>query len=68
MNIIHCQLELLLIRHIMERTINVHTINAHEIFSKDNPQDIFSAVLTYVLQLQRDGNFQTRGSNKGEVF
>lgn len=39
-----------------------------EIFSKDNPQDIFSAVLTYVLQLQRDGNFQTRGSNKGEVF
>ena len=39
-----------------------------ELFSKDNPQDIYSAVLTYVLQLQRDGNFQTKGSNKSECF
>lgn len=39
-----------------------------EIFSKDNPQDIYSGILTYVLQLQRDGNFQTRGSNADEVF
>ncbi len=39
-----------------------------EIFSKDNPQEIYSGVLSYVLQLQRDGNFQTKGSNRGEVF
>ena len=39
-----------------------------EIFSKDNPQEIYSGVLSYVLQLQRDGNFQTRGSNKLECF
>lgn len=39
-----------------------------EIFSKDNPQEIYSAVLTYVLQLQRDGNFQTRGSSPDEAF
>ena len=39
-----------------------------EIFSKDNPQDIYSGVLTYVLQLQRDGNFQTKGSDKSEFF
>ena len=39
-----------------------------EVFSKDNPQDIFSGILTYVLQLQRDGNFQTKGSNLDEVF
>lgn len=40
----------------------------NEIFSKDNPQEIYSGVLSYVLQLQRDGNFQTKGSNKGEMF
>lgn len=39
-----------------------------EIFSKDNPQDIYSGILTYVLQLQRDGNFQTKSSNRSEVF
>ena len=39
-----------------------------EIFSKDNPQDIHSGILTYVLQLQRDGNFHTKSSNRGEVF
>lgn len=39
-----------------------------EIFSKDNPQDIYSGILTYVLQLQRDGNFQTRGSSRSEMF
>ena len=40
----------------------------NEIFSKDNPQEIYSGVLSYVLQLQRDGNFQTKGSNKSECF
>lgn len=39
-----------------------------EIFSKDNPQEIYSGILTYVLQLQRDGNFQTKGSNRSEIF
>lgn len=39
-----------------------------EIFSKDNPQDIYSGILTYILQLQRDGNFQTKSSNRSEVF
>lgn len=39
-----------------------------EIFSKDNPQEIYSGILSYVLQLQRDGNFQTKGSNRGEIF
>ena len=39
-----------------------------EIFSKDNPQEIYSGILTYVLQLQRDGNFQTRSSRRSEVF
>lgn len=40
----------------------------NEIFSKDNPQVIFSAVLSYVLQLQHNGNFSTKSSNRGEVF
>lgn len=40
----------------------------NEIFSKDNPQNIYSGVLTYVLQLQRDGNFQTKSSNRNEMF
>ena len=40
----------------------------NELFSKDNPQEIYSGVLSYVLQLQRNGNFQTRGSNKSECF
>lgn len=39
-----------------------------EIFSKDNPQNIYSGILTYVLQLQRDGNFHTKSSNRGEMF
>lgn len=39
-----------------------------EIFSKDNPQEIYSGILTYVLQLQRDGNFQTKGSKRSEIF
>lgn len=39
-----------------------------EIFSKDEPQYISSAVLSYVLQLQHNGNFQTKGSNKREMF
>lgn len=40
----------------------------NEIFSKDNPQEIYSGFLTYVLQLQRDGNFQTKGSSRREIF
>lgn len=39
-----------------------------EIFSKDNPQEIYSGVLSYVLQLQRDGNFHAKDSNKSECF
>ena len=39
-----------------------------EIFSKDNPQEIYSGVLSYVLQMRRDGNFQTKSSNKTECF
>ena len=39
-----------------------------EIFSKDNPQKIYSGVLSYILQLQRNGNFQTKGSNENEIF
>ena len=39
-----------------------------EVFAKDDPQDIYSAILTYVLQLRRDGNFNTERSNRGEVF
>ena len=40
----------------------------YESFSKDNPQIIRDCVLSYVLQLKRDGNFQTQGSNRGEIF
>lgn len=39
-----------------------------EIFSKDNPQEIYSGILSYVLQLRTDGNFQTKGSDADEVF
>ena len=39
-----------------------------EVFSKDNPQEIVSGVLSYTLQLQRNGNFQTQRSSKGEMF
>ena len=39
-----------------------------EVFSKDNPQEIVSGVLSYVLQLQRNGNFSTKGSNQEEMF
>lgn len=40
----------------------------NEVFSKDDPQGIYSAVLSYVLQLRRDGNFQAESSNRSEVF
>lgn len=40
----------------------------YESFSKDNPQAINDCVLSYVLRLQRDGNFQTKGSSKSEIF
>ena len=39
-----------------------------EFYSKDLPQDIYSSILSYVLQLQRDGNFQTRESCRSELF
>lgn len=39
-----------------------------ESFSKDNPQVINDCVLSYVLQLQKDGNFQTKGSSRSEMF
>ena len=39
-----------------------------EIFSKDNPQKIIRGVLSYILQLQRNGNFQTKESNAAEAF
>lgn len=39
-----------------------------EVFAKDNPQEIYSAVLSYVLQLRRDGNFQSKSSNRSEMF
>lgn len=38
------------------------------IFSKDNPQEINYEVLSYVMQLQRNGNFQTKGSTQSECF
>lgn len=40
----------------------------NELFSKDDPQEVYSGVLSYVLQLKQDGNFQTKGSNRSEVF
>lgn len=39
-----------------------------ESFSKDTPQLIEDCVLSYVLQLRKDGNFQTKGSTKEEMF
>lgn len=39
-----------------------------ESFSKDSPQNIDDCVLSYVLQLRKDGNFQTKRSTKGEMF
>ena len=40
----------------------------HELFSKDEPKAIYNGVLTYVLQLTHDGNFQTESSNQSEMF
>lgn len=39
-----------------------------EVFAKDNPQEIYGAVLSYVLQLRRDGNFHTKSSSRSEMF
>ena len=41
---------------------------ADEVFAKDEPQNIHDAILSYVLQLSRDGNFQTRQSDSSEIF
>lgn len=40
----------------------------NESFSKDSPQRIDDCVLSYVLQLRKDGNFQTKRSNRDEMF
>lgn len=40
----------------------------NEVFSKADPEKIYSAVISYVLQLRKDGNFQTRTSNSTELF
>lgn len=40
----------------------------NEVISKDNPQEIYSGILSYVLQLSQSGNFQTQGSNFEEAF
>ena len=37
-------------------------------YSKDNPVQLYNNVLTYELILQRSGNFNTKPSNKNEVF
>lgn len=37
-------------------------------YSKDNPEQLYNGILTYELILQRDGNFNTKPSNKNEVF
>ena len=39
-----------------------------ESFSKDAPQRIDDCVLSYVLQLRKDGNFQTKSSSRSEMF
>lgn len=41
---------------------------SNELFSKDNPQDLSYQILEYELIPQRNGNFQTKASNPGEVF
>ena len=40
----------------------------NEYFSKDDVQVINDCILSYVLQLKQDGNFQTKGSSRNEVF
>ena len=37
-------------------------------YSKDNPVQLYNNVLTYELVLQHNGNFNTKPSNKNEVF
>lgn len=39
-----------------------------EAYSKDDPVSLQNQRLSYVLQLQRSGNFNTKTSNKSEVF
>lgn len=41
---------------------------ADESFSKDDPIRINNQILEYELRLQRNGNFTTRPSNRGEIF
>lgn len=40
----------------------------NEVISKDDPQEIYSGILSYILQLRQSGNFQTQGSNFEEAF
>lgn len=39
-----------------------------EVFSKDDPVSVSNNILTYSLQLQRNGNFSTKMSNESEMF
>jgi hypothetical protein len=40
----------------------------NEIFGKDTPQSLYSAILEYELILQSNGNFSTKPSNANEAF
>ena len=40
----------------------------NEVFSKDDPQYLNNNVLSYVLQLQQNGNFSTKRSSESEMF
>lgn len=39
-----------------------------ELYSKDEPQEVYQCVISYVLQLQHNGNFQTERSSQTEIF
>lgn len=39
-----------------------------EHFSKDDPQNIQNSVLSYVLQLQSNGNFNAKNSERSDIF
>ena len=41
---------------------------SNEHFSKDKPQNIQNSVLSYVLQLQRNGNFKAKDTNRSDIF
>ena len=41
---------------------------SNEHFSKDKPQNIQNSVLSYVLQLQRNGNFNAKKTSRSDIF